>query len=67
MRPRALLDTNVVVHWLYEPPKLSRAQARFLVEAEKSREPVAVSAITLLELVGGAGERPRKGPAAGYL
>ena len=52
MRPRFLLDTNVVVRWLYESRKLSRAQMRILTEAERNGETVAVSAITLFELVG---------------
>ena len=52
MRPRFLLDTNVVIRWLSEPRKLSREQARVLADAEKSGEAVAVSAITLFELVG---------------
>jgi len=46
------LDTNVVIRWLSEPRKLSRKQARVLADAEKSGEAVAVSAITLFELVG---------------
>jgi len=46
------LDTNVVIRWLSEPRKLSREQARVLADAEKSGEAVAVSAITLFELVG---------------
>ena len=52
MRLRFLLDTNVVIRWLSEPRKLSREQARVLADAEKSGEAVAVSAITLFELVG---------------
>jgi PIN domain nuclease of toxin-antitoxin system len=51
LRPRFLLDTNVVVRWLYEPRKLSREQMRVLTDAEKNGEPAAVSAITLLEVV----------------
>jgi len=46
------LDTNVVIRWLSEPRKLSREQARVLADAEKSGEAVAVSTITLFELVG---------------
>ncbi len=52
MRTRFLLDTNVVIRWLSEPRKLSREQARVLADAEKSGEAVAVSTITLFELVG---------------
>ena len=50
MAPRFLLDTHVVVRWLAEPRKLSRAQARVLDEAARRGEPVAISAVTLLEL-----------------
>ncbi len=62
MRPRFLLDTHVVVRWLAEPKRLSREQARVLREAVRRHEPVAVSAITLLEIAvlfgkgAGAGE-----------
>jgi PIN domain nuclease of toxin-antitoxin system len=52
LRPRFLLDTNVFVRWLYEPRKLSREQARIITNAEENAEPLAVSAITLFELVG---------------
>jgi PIN domain nuclease of toxin-antitoxin system len=51
LRPRFLLDTNVLVRWLSEPRKLSRNQARALTDLEESGEPVAISAVTLLELV----------------
>jgi PIN domain nuclease of toxin-antitoxin system len=52
LSPRILLDTSVVVRWLYEPHKLSREQVRALADAEERNEPVAVSAITLFEIVG---------------
>lgn len=48
--PRFLLDTHVVVRWLAAPKKLSREQTRVLKEAVRRREPVALSAITLLEI-----------------
>lgn len=41
----------MLVRWLSEPRKLSRDQARILTDLEASGEPVAISAITLLELV----------------
>ena len=50
MNARLLLDTHVVVRWLAAPKKLSREQVRVLREAVRRREPVAVSAITLLEI-----------------
>jgi PIN domain nuclease of toxin-antitoxin system len=46
-----LLDTNVVIRWLFESRKLSREQTRVLLRAEEDGEPVAVSAVTLLEVV----------------
>jgi PIN domain nuclease of toxin-antitoxin system len=39
-----------VVRWLAEPKKLSREQTRALDEAQRQGEPVAVSAMTLLEI-----------------
>lgn len=50
MTTRLLLDTHVLVRWLAEPRRLSREQARLLEAAVRRREPVAISAITLLEL-----------------
>ena len=51
MRPRFLLDTNIVLRWLSEPRKLSRDQRRTIEDAEHRGEPLGVSAITLLEIV----------------
>jgi PIN domain nuclease of toxin-antitoxin system len=50
LKPRLLLDTHIVVRWLASPKRLSRDQARVLREAVRRREPVGVSAISLLEL-----------------
>lgn len=49
MSLRFLLDTHIAVRWLSEPRKLSRNQRRVLEEAINRNEPVAISAITLLE------------------
>lgn len=50
MTPRFLLDTHVAVRWLADPKRLSRDQTRVLDEVIRRREPVAISAITLLEI-----------------
>lgn len=50
MTLRFLLDTHVVVRWLTLPKKLSSEQARVLREAERFREPVAISAFSLIEI-----------------
>ena len=50
LTPRVLLDTHVLVRWLLEPKRLSREQSRILRQAARRLEPVAVSAITLLEI-----------------
>ena len=50
LNPRFLLDTHIVIRWLAAPKKLSREQTRVLREAIRRREPVVVSAITLLEI-----------------
>ncbi len=50
MNARFLLDTHILVYWLAIPKKLSREQTRVLREAVRRREPVAISAITLLEM-----------------
>src|SRR5881227_3057197 len=48
--PRFLLDTHVVVRWLIEAKRLSREQVRVLEGAVRRAEPVALSAISLLEI-----------------
>jgi PIN domain nuclease of toxin-antitoxin system len=50
LSPRFLLDTHVLVRWLATPKRLSREQTRILRDAVRHREPVAISAITLLEI-----------------
>ena len=57
MSSRLLLDTHVLVRWLTDRRKLSREQSRVLETAVRHAEPVALSAITLLEmaLLAGAG------------
>lgn len=57
MALKFLLDTHVVVRWLAEPKKLSRNQTRRLEKASQRAEPVAISAITLLEVAVLAAER----------
>jgi PIN domain nuclease of toxin-antitoxin system len=49
LAPRFLLDTHVLLRWITEPRKLSRAQTRILEEVARRSETVALSAITLLE------------------
>ncbi len=44
------MDTNVVVRWLSEPKKLSREQTRVIEVAERRSEPLALSAISLIEI-----------------
>jgi PIN domain nuclease of toxin-antitoxin system len=48
--PRFLLDTHVVVRWLIDARRLSREQSRVLEAAVRRAEPVALSAISLLEI-----------------
>lgn len=50
MLPRFLLDTHVLVRWLIEKRKLSREQVRDLEGAVRRTEPVALSAVSLLEI-----------------
>jgi PIN domain nuclease of toxin-antitoxin system len=50
MLPRLLLDTHIVLRWLIDAKRLSRLQARALETAVQRGEPVALSAITLLEI-----------------
>jgi PIN domain nuclease of toxin-antitoxin system len=48
--PRLLLDTHVLVRWFIEPWKLSKVQVRALESAIGRNEPLAFSAISLLEI-----------------
>jgi PIN domain nuclease of toxin-antitoxin system len=55
-----LLDTHVLLRWLLEARKLSRSQLRALESAVRRGEPVALSAISLLEIaVLASGEKPK--------
>ena len=59
MAPRLLLDTHVLIRWLIEDRKLSRTQKRALELAVQRGEPIALSAISLLEIaVLASGDRP---------
>jgi PIN domain nuclease of toxin-antitoxin system len=48
--PRFLLDTHIAVRWLIDARKLSREQTRVLEGTVRRAEPVALSAISLLEI-----------------
>jgi PIN domain nuclease of toxin-antitoxin system len=50
MLPRFLLDTHVALRWLMEAKRLSQEQVRALERAVRRSEPVALSAISLLEI-----------------
>ena len=50
MHPRFLLDTHIVVRWLYESKRLSHEQCRILDDVDRHKDCVAVSAMSLLEL-----------------
>ena len=64
MLPRLLLDTHIVVRWLTNAKKLSREQVRVLEASVRRGEPIALSAITLLEIavLGSAGRLGLKVP-----
>lgn len=49
MRPRLLLDTHILIRWLFEQRKLSREQSRVLEAAARRGEPLGFSAVTLTE------------------
>jgi PIN domain nuclease of toxin-antitoxin system len=59
LRPRPLLDTHILIRWLLEARKLSPTQSQALELAVRRSEPVALSAITLLETaLLASGEKP---------
>jgi len=45
-----VLDTHVLVRWHADPKRLSREQVRILDNAIQHQQPLAISAITLLEI-----------------
>ena len=54
-----LLDTHVLIRWLVDARKLSRLQLRALESAVRRGEPVALSAVSLLEIaVLASGDKP---------
>ena len=50
MSPRFLVDTHIAVRWLIDTKRLSREQVRALEGAVRRAEPVALSAMSLLEV-----------------
>jgi PIN domain nuclease of toxin-antitoxin system len=50
LTPDLLLDTHILVRWLVDPKRLSREQLRVLRSAVRRCQPLALSAITLLEI-----------------
>jgi len=48
--PRLLLDTHILVRWSSDAKKLTREQRRVLEAAARNSEPLAISAVTLLEV-----------------
>jgi PIN domain nuclease of toxin-antitoxin system len=54
--PRFLADTHVAVRWLVDAKRLSREQVRAIKEAVRRAEPVALSAMSLLEIAMLAGD-----------
>lgn len=57
--PRLLLDTHILIRWLVDAKRLSRTQLRTLESAIQRGEPVALSAVSLLEIaVLASGEKP---------
>lgn len=50
MSPRLLLDTHILVRWLIQSRSVSRKQHMALETATKTGEPLAFSAITLVEI-----------------
>jgi PIN domain nuclease of toxin-antitoxin system len=57
---RFLLDTHIAVRWLIDAKKLSREQIRVLEGAVRRNEPLALSAISLLEIAVLTSERKRR-------
>jgi len=50
MSPRLLLDTHVLLNWLFRPKRLLKEQRRVIEAASDRGEPMALAATTLLEV-----------------
>jgi PIN domain nuclease of toxin-antitoxin system len=50
LTPALLLDTHIIIRWVAESRKLSRQQTRVLDAVARRAEPVAVSAVSLIEI-----------------
>ena len=57
MKPRLLLDTHTLLRWLRDERRLSREQANTLSRAIQRNEPLAFSAVSLLEITMLANQR----------
>jgi PIN domain nuclease of toxin-antitoxin system len=66
---RFLLDTHILVRWLRTPRKLSRDQSKVIRESVRRHEPLAISAMTLVELalLFGEGTARRQAPVLDLL
>jgi PIN domain nuclease of toxin-antitoxin system len=50
LTPRLLLDTHILIRWLGDQKRLSREQSKALQRSVQRMEPVALSAVTLIEI-----------------
>ncbi len=66
MLPRFLLDTHVLVRWMIEARKLSREQLRVLEGAVRRTEPLALSAMSLIEIAVLTSDRKLKLPVEDF-
>ena len=69
MSPRLLWDTHVLVRWLFDSRRLSRQQLRTIEKAVQRGEPIALSAISLLEIADlvGLGKRTLRSTLTDFL
>jgi len=54
---RLLLDTHILLRWLHDRKKLTREQVRGMESSVRNRTPLALSAVTLLEIAMLAGDK----------
>ena len=50
MAPGLLLDTHILINWLFQPKRLSREQRRVIEAAASKSETLTIAATTLLEV-----------------
>lgn len=56
-----MIDTHEFIRWVLRPQRLGREQIRVIREAQRRHQPIAISAMTVLELAVHVADGSRRG------